>query len=153
MPATPRHPSVRRPDDRHRSWRIPFVLLLVLLVAPPLLAQGKTLASGQWTKKGFDIEGSWSIVEDGGRRFVVLDDAFRTKSAPDLKIFLSSRPAQEISSLDATRGAVRVGPLASNKGAQRLEIPAGVDLGSHPTLVLHCEQYSKLWGVATIRLR
>lgn len=147
------HPNRFEPSTRAIGLVLSALAILVLMllaVALPATAQEKVLHQGRWTQKGFAIEGAWKIVEEGGRRFVVLDQAFRTKSAPDLKLFLSPRNPGEISSLDATDGAARVGELTSNQGAQRIAIPAGVDLGRYRTLVLHCEKYSKLWGVAAL---
>lgn len=140
----------RLPRQTSVLFALVTLVLGLLALTLPAGAQEKVLHQGSWTKKGFAIEGTWKIVEEGGQRFVVLDDAFRTKSAPDLKLFLSPREPGKISSLDATDGAARIGELPSNRGAQRIAIPAGVDLGRYRTLVLHCEQYSKLWGVAPL---
>ena len=137
---------------RHLRLVSSFALLILLVGAalPAFAADGSVLHEGRWTKKGFDIEGSWSIVEEGGQRFVVLSDDFRTKSAPDLKLFLSPRAGSDVSSTNATRDAARIGPIESHRGGQRIAIPAEVDLTGYETLVLHCEQYSKLWGVADL---
>lgn len=126
------------------SWIVLFSFLLAL----PLVAA--TLHQGKWTKKGYSIAGTWQIVEEGGRKFVVLDDAFKTKNAPDLKIFLSPRSVAELNNRNATQGSVLVGPLQSPKGAQRLEIPSGTNLSSHRSILIHCEKYSKLWGAAAL---
>jgi hypothetical protein len=135
-------------SPKHR-WLL--AAALVLLSALPLFAAERVLFEGTWTKKGFDIAGNWSVVEDGGRHFVVLDETFRTKNAPDLKIFLSPKPLGELDNRNATEGAVLVGQLTSSSGAQRLAVPAGTDPSRFATLVLHCEQYSKLWGGAALR--
>ena len=126
-----------------------LILALGLLVSGAWAA-GSVLHQGTWTTKGFAIEGQWKIVEDGGKRFVELDDGFRTKSAPDLKIFLSPKPLDQITGANATQQAVQVAELQSNRGAQRYEIPAGTDLGQFRSLIIHCEKYSKLWGGAAI---
>ena len=73
-------------------------MLLTLGAAAPAIAQKADAAaemasetvlhSGVWTKKFANSGGEWSIVARGGKRYVVLDDAFRTRRAPDLKIFL-----------------------------------------------------------------
>ena len=126
------------------------VLALALLAAPAAFGQ-KVLHQGTWTAKGYEIEGTWKIVEEGGRAYVALDADFSTKQAPDLKIFLSPLALSEIRNSNATKGALRVGALTSPKGAQKLEIPAGTDLGRYKTLVLHCEKYTKLWGGSALR--
>ena len=129
---------------RHpKSWIVFFSFLFAPLVAA-------TLHQGKWTKKGYPIAGTWQIVEEGGRKLVVLDDAFKTKNAPDLKIFLSPKPVAELDNRNATQGSVLVGPLQSAQGAQKLAIPPGTNLGSYRSILIHCEKYSKLWGAAAL---
>lgn len=128
-------------------------VVLVVLVGFGVTAAAapRVLHQGVWTTLGYEIEGSWQIVEEGGRAWVVLGDDFATKSAPDLKIFLSPLALGELKNSNATAGALLVAPLVSHRGAQRLEIPVGTDLGRYKTLVLHCEKYTKLWGGAALR--
>lgn len=114
------------------------------------VAMAATLHQGTWTKKGFAIEGQWKIVEDGNKKFVELDSSFRTKNAPDLKIFLSPKTLAQLNGSNATQQAVLVAELESPRGAQRYEIPAGTDLGKFRTILIHCEKYSKLWGGAAL---
>ena len=132
----------------HRRSALAF--LLAVLLALPALAAGRTLFQGTWTKIGYDIAGQWQIVEEGGRMYVVLNESFHTKNAPDLKIFLSPLPVSALNNRNAIEGALRVGPLSRPQGPQRLEIPPGTQLGRYKTIVLHCEQYSKLWGAAPL---
>ena len=113
-------------------------------------AEAQTLFQGVWTKKSFKVSGDWSIVEKGGKTYVKLSDDFRTRNAPDLKIFLSPLSASEANGRNATNGSVLVAPLTSNAGAQMYEIPAGVDLASFGSILIHCEAYSKLWSAADL---
>ena len=102
---------------------------------------------GDFTKKSFRIQGNWSITtEADGRRILRFDDAFKTRNAPDLKVFLSPEPVASRNGRNATDGALLISPLTSHKGAQEYEIPADVDLTSFGSLLVHCEAYSKLWG-------
>ncbi len=128
--------------------------LLVLAFNFLLLALPSSAAAaeeGVWTKKSFAVSGTWSIVEEGERRYVQLSDDFKTKNAPDLKIFLSNHSLSDANGKNATKGAVLVGALPRVKGAVRLELPADVDVSKFATLLLHCEKYSKLWAAASLR--
>ena len=127
------------------------------LTATPVAAAAMTdaasqtvIASGDWSKKTFSAKGGWSIVERDGKKFVVLDDAFRTRSGPDLKIFLSPTSADAVTGQNAVDGSLRVAELTSNKGAQEYELPADVDLSAYASIVIHCEAYSKLWVAAAL---
>jgi len=129
------------------------VALVTLLLIAPL--SGTALASdiemsGSWTQKESKIAGQWSIVQDGDGLRVHLSDDFKTKSAPDLKIFLSRDAPDVLNGKNATRNAVLVAPLDSAKGGQSFAIPEGIDLSEFRTILIQCEKYSKLWGVATL---
>lgn len=106
--------------------------------------------AGSWTKKSVRTSGSWRIITEGDRQVVVLGDDFKTSKAPDLKIFLSPLPLEEVGNKNAVQGSLLVGKLTSYKGGQRLLIPAGTDLGKYKSLLLHCEQYTKLFAAAAL---
>ncbi len=105
---------------------------------------------GTWTKRYQTIKGTWSIVETSEGRFLELDDTFKTRKAPDLKLFLLPRAAADVTPDNAVEGSVLISKLRKAKGAQRYELPADLDLDEFSTLVLHCEQYTKLWGVSEL---
>ena len=81
---------------------------------------------------------------------VVLDEDFKTRNAPDLKIFLSPRDAASVTGSNATDGSILISPLGSNKGAQTYVIPSSVDVAAFSSIIIHCEQYSKLWSAADL---
>ena len=140
---------VKAHDPRESPMnRIAAALLTFALAASTVPAA--ELASGDWTKKSFKIAGSWRIVEEDGQRFLELDAAFKTKKAPDLKLFLSRQALADATGKNATRDALLIAPLDSHQGAQRYKLP-DVELNDYPTLLLHCEKYSKLWGGAPLR--
>ena len=106
---------------------------------------------GTWTKRYQTIKGSWSIVKTDDGSFLELGDDFKTKSAPDLKLFLSKLPASEVTPENAVSSSVLLAPLKSAKGEQRYALPADLDLDKYKTLALHCEEYTKLWGVSPLQ--
>lgn len=105
--------------------------------------------SGTWTKKENTINGSWSITESGDKKVISLK-GFKTASAPDLKIFLSPKSTSEVSSKNATKGSVLVAKLKTTKGDQSYTLPAGIDLSKYKSVVIHCQRFSKLWGVGKL---
>lgn len=132
---------------RHIATALVFGLTMVSL-APQASADD---LGGGWTKRYQKIQGSWSIVETAEGRFLELDDAFKTRRAPDLKLFLSPRAAADVTPNNAVDGSVLISKLRKARGGQRYELPADLDLEQFETLVLHCEQYTKLWGVSPLR--
>lgn len=113
-------------------------------------AATEILFSGVWAKKSFKSSGEWSIYTEGGKTYVELSSDFKTRNAPDLKIFLSPLSTSETNGKNATDGSVLIAPLASNAGEQIYEIPEGVDLANYKSILIHCEQYSKLWSAADL---
>ena len=72
------------------------------------------------------------------------------KAAPDLKIVLSPHEPDDASSRNALRGGVILGQLESNKGRQAFSIDESIDLNRFASVLIHCEQYTKLWGAAEL---
>ena len=94
-----------------------------------------TATKGEFFKKKNRIKGSWEIVESGGQTILRLSDKFKTKNAPDLKVFLSPHSASEANSDNALQDAVLLGVLKSNKGAQEYVIPAEIDTAEYLSLI------------------
>ncbi|MEM9080094.1 MAG: DM13 domain-containing protein [Verrucomicrobiota bacterium] len=105
--------------------------------------------SGSWSKKSESISGSWSIAEVDGKQVLSLK-GFKTRSAPDLKIFLSPKESGKVKNGNATQGALRVAKLKSASGDQSYVLPAGLDLSKYKTVLIHCERFSKVWGVGRL---
>lgn len=110
----------------------------------------ETLYSGVWTKKTSKSSGDWSIVKEGDKTLIKLSGDFKTRNAPDLKIFLSPLSAAEANGKNATNGSLMVAPLSSNAGAQTYEIPTGLNLAAYKSILIHCEAYAKLWSAADL---
>ena len=126
-------------------------LLLFAWVAQPIAALDEgVVAKGVWTKKSQRIAGSWEIVERDGGKFLVFDDKFKTKEAPDLKVFLSPLPIMGAGNSNAMHGATLVAALPKTQGALEVKIPNNVKLDKYMSVLIHCEQYGKLWGGADL---
>jgi len=140
--------------------RLAIAILALSLFAPLAMADDTTgdgvVAKGtKWVKKTQKIHGAWSIVKEGDQHFVVLDSKFKTKSAPDLKLFLTPDTAKNLTNKNALKNGVLIAKLKSAKGAQRYKLPAKAvkALGNAKSLIIHCEKYTKLWGVAELKIK
>ena len=96
------------------------------------------------------LKGQVEITERDGQTVLRFSDSFRASNGPDLKVFLSPQGLDTVSGKTATNGAVKLGLLESTKGAQEYVIPAGVNLSQFGSVLIHCEQFSVLWGGATL---
>ena len=73
----------------------------------------RVLSSGTWSKKSFAVSGNWAMSSENGVTTVALDSGFSTRSAPDLKIFLSPLSPGQLTGRNATQGSLLVSPLKS----------------------------------------
>jgi hypothetical protein len=101
-------------------------------------------------KKSVSLKGDVRVERRGERTVLVFSEDFRTKNGPDLKVFLSPRSVSDATGSNAVSGSIRLGELASNKGAQEYVLPEGVSLSDYASVLVHCEAYSKLWGGADL---
>ncbi len=120
-------------------------------IQPADVDENDVLSNGQWTAKGYEAAGTWRIIRSDGKVFVKLDDQFETRSAPDLKLFLSPKSLDDLDGNNATEDALLISPLQSNRGAQTYEIPSDADLANYESIIIHCQQFSKLWSGATLK--
>jgi len=107
-------------------------------------------SASDFVKKKYDIKGEWKIVEENGQTLIRFSNDFKTKSGPDLKVFLSPTPISSVNSQTATDGSVLLGVLKSKKGAQDYIIPEDVNLSNFASVLIHCKAFSVLWGGGAI---
>ena len=106
--------------------------------------------SGTWVKKSKAIKGGWSIEKRGDQHIISFNEKFKTKGGPDLKVFLSPQSIDQVTGKNAIQGAELVAVLKSTRGSQEYVLPSNIDVSSFNSLLIHCEQYSVLWGGANI---
>jgi len=104
-----------------------------------------------WQNQEIKVKGAWSIEQRADGNYLILDNAFKTKNAPDLKFFLSKKGYSSINGNNAANDAVLISQLKSAKGGQEYKIPSNINLADYSSLVLHCEQYSKLWASTPLK--
>jgi len=84
--------------------------------------------SGTWVDKKYSIAGEWTIEQRGDQQVISFSDSFKTKSGPDLKVFLSPQSIDSVTGKTAVNNAVLVSVLQKPNGSQEYVIPAGVNL-------------------------
>ncbi len=132
--------------------RYGFILFVGSLILWPGALAGDETISGSFQRKDIKVTGSFTIEKVDGKTVLSLGSDFKTKSGPDLQIVFSPMPFAKVNGKNALDGgAVSIGELKSNKGAQTYEIPANVDLSKMKCVLIHCVKYSKLWGGGPLR--
>jgi len=124
-----------------------FVLTLALIFTTSSFAQkGNT-----WVKKNYTVSGNWSVETEGSKTYLVLHSNFKTSKGPDLKLFLTKKSVSSIGKSETIeKHGLLLGELKSFKGEQRYLIPNNISISEFKSLVVHCEKYTKVWGVTAI---
>jgi len=127
--------------------------MILLLVCAGLLSATATVSAqahaGAFSNVNMKTSGGFSIETRADGAYLVLSDDFKTKSAPDLKIYLSTLPAGDVNKKNATKD-VLLAELRSRKGAQEYKIPAGIDLSTIKSVVIYCKEYSVFWAAGDL---
>ena len=138
-----------------KSVRLIFSGLLFLLATGMMAQDGQVIFSGEFERESrwTTFEGSWKIINQGDSYSVVLGEDFEAKKAPDLKIFLSKADLDDISGKNAVKigNPVLVAKLTAYEGTATYKIPAGINPADFTTIIIHCEEYSKLWGGSPLK--
>jgi hypothetical protein len=112
--------------------------------------QTQTLAQADFQKKTYSLRGGITVEQRGSQTVIVFSEDFRTRSGPDLKVFLSRNDVASSTGTNATSQSIKLGVLKDNHGAQEYVLPEGVNIADFNSVLVHCEAFSKLWGGADI---
>jgi hypothetical protein len=113
-------------------------------------AEPVTLASGEFRSLEHGTTGAALVLElADGTRFLRLE-GLETSNGPDLRVYLSSVPAQDDWYVYDDEEFVDLGPLKGNIGSSNYEIPANVDLSGFESAVVWCRRFSVGFGVAPL---
>lgn len=132
-----------------RTLNLKHIVLLSFLTLFTVVfsfGAGFSANAASWQSQEFKVKGEWTIESRSDGDYLVLSEEFKTRNAPDLKFFVTPAGYETVTGKNATNGARLIAKLNSNKGAQEYKIPADVNLADYNSLILHCEQYSKLWA-------
>ena len=116
-------------------------------------AMAETMSSGPLplVRVNKTLKGSVKVVKSAdGSAVIRFSDDFKASNGPDLKVFLNPKRVSDVTGKTATQGAVLLSPLKANTGVQEYTLPAGVNLADFESVLVHCEQFSVLWGGADI---
>ena len=114
--------------------------------APPF----ETLARGGFRSLAHAGEGTALVLErDDGARFLRFEN-FEVENGPDLKVYLSTAPADSEDDDDFNVDFVSLGALKGNVGDQNYEIPDSVDLSRYQSAVIWCRRFAVGFAVAPL---
>jgi len=86
-----------------------------------------------------------------GKRYLRLSD-FTTSNGPDVHVLLvrSDDKALNQEIIKDKLDSVELGSLKGNQGDQNYDLPAAVDLNQYQAVVIYCERFHAIFGVARL---
>lgn len=110
----------------------------------------KTISTGDFIDRSHPTSGRADVLNDGSAQRFLRFEEFETDNGPDLNVYLSTAPADADAS-EFDDDFIDLGDLKGNIGAQNYEIPAGVDLSEHSTVVIWCVRFGVAFGAAELQ--
>lgn len=107
------------------------------------------MLTGTFIDRSHPARGSVLVLSDGGGRRVLRFEDFETDNGPDLNVYLSTA-SPDAPAGDFDEDFVDLGDLKGNIGNQNYDIPEGVDLSVHSTVVIWCVRFSVAFGAAPL---
>jgi hypothetical protein len=90
---------------------------------------------------GHAVTGEVKVYSSGGQLIVVLDP-FSSQNGPDLKVYLSKD--------EKATEYLNLGALKSTNGKQSYEVSGAPDLTQYKYVMVWCQQFSVLFGIAEL---
>ena len=109
----------------------------------------EVIASGEFRPLAHDARGTAQLIELADGRAIVRFEDFEVENGPDLKVYLSTAPA------DSDKGALvdefhDLGALKGNLGDQNYEIAPRIDVTRFRSVVVWCRRFSVGFAVAPL---
>jgi hypothetical protein len=108
--------------------------------------------TGLLAGKAHQTSGRATIYNAGdGKQYLRLTD-FSTSNGPDVHVILarSEDPSLQEDIVKGQLDDVELGSLKGNKGDQNYGLPASVDLQKYDAVVIYCERFHAVFGVAKL---
>lgn len=115
-------------------------------------ADPQPLYTGLLAGRAHPTSGRASIYQaPDGKRDLRLTD-FTTSNGPDVHVVLA-QSADENLQQDFVKGqlnSIELGPLKANQGDQNYDLPDSADLNKYDVVVIYCERFHAVFGVAKL---
>jgi hypothetical protein len=115
-------------------------------------SDSQPLYTGLLMGKAHPTSGRASIYQVGdGKRDLRLTD-FTTSNGPDVHVLLAQGADQSLTKAfgKGDLDSVELGLLKANQGDQNYDLPDSVDLQKYDSVVIYCERFHAVFGVAKL---
>jgi hypothetical protein len=110
------------------------------------------LYTGLLTAKAHPTSGRVSIYQAlAGKRDLRLTD-FATSNGPDVHVLLARSTDEKLSKglVNGELNSVELGRLKANQGDQNYDVPDSADLTRYDAVVIYCERFHVVFGIAKL---
>jgi len=117
-----------------------------------LSSEPQALYTGKLEGKVHQTSGRATIYKAAdGKEYLRLSD-FTTSNGPDVHVLLARAEDKALESefVKGDLDSVEVGPLKGNQGDQNYDLPMAVDLNKYQAVVIYCERFHAIFGVAKL---
>lgn len=115
-------------------------------------SDSQPIYTGRLEGKAHKTSGRATIYKaPDGRQFLRLTD-FSTSNGPDVHVVLARRDESSLTQ-EIVKGeldSLELGTLKGNQGDQNYDLPASVDLQKYNAVVIYCERFHAVFGVAKL---
>lgn len=101
-----------------------------------------TSAMAFTSANSYTVTGNVGVYQKDGKLVLALEN-FNSSNGPDLRVYLS-KEMQPVNFIE-------LGRLKSVQGNQLYDIPGTPDFGNYKFAVIHCQQFNRVFGYATIK--
>jgi hypothetical protein len=108
-----------------------------------------TTPTGTFQAGEHPTQGSVSIITENGKRYVALDQNFKSEKGPDLYVILYKTDAPPKGGLKKA-DYYSVAPLKKTSGAQRYALPSTVNIGDYKSVAIWCHKFNATFGYAPL---
>ena len=129
-----------------------FINQQVSEAAPAALqGQPEALFTGKLEGKAHPTAGRATVYQSGGKQYLRLTD-FSTSNGPDVHVILAAAddPALNQQIVAGNLNYLELGSLKGNQGDQNYDLPATADLAKYQAVVIYCERFHAVFGVARL---
>lgn len=121
--------------------------------APAALSlEPEALFTGKLEGKAHETSGRATIYKKAdGKEYLRLSD-FTTSNGPDVHVLLARAEDKALESeiVKGDLNSVEIGALKGNQGDQNYDLPAAADLNKYQAVVIYCERFHAIFGVAKL---
>jgi hypothetical protein len=113
-------------------------------------SEARPIFAGRLEGRAHPTSGNATLYESlDGKRYLRLTD-FTTSNGPDVHVVLAPAedPALDQKIVKGNLDYVELGKLKGNQGNQNYDVPEAVDLQKYNAVVIYCERFNAVFGVA-----